>query len=128
MGYYLGIFLTIFPTISELYRQTNGLYKISCLLQNCNGFWRRGPLLFKLHCTKNWIYTNLLGANTVQKMQTRGKSKAKMVNTAAVSSQFNCGCKFEGKCGIYHLCPLHFFALKLHQLSKFGVNQFFVHC
>ena len=54
-------------------------------------------------------------------MQTRGKSKAKMVNTA-FACQFTWGCKFEGKCGIYHLCllfnlSLHFFAPNLH-----GVN------
>ena len=37
-----------------------------------------------------------------------------MVNTA-FACQFTWGCKFEGKCGIYHLCllfnlSLHFFA------------------
>ena len=44
-----------------------------------------------------------------------------MVNTA-FACQFTWGCKFEGKCGIYHLCllfnlSLHFFAPNLH-----GVN------
>ena len=36
-------------------------------------------------------------------MQTREKSIAKMINTA-FAYQFTWGCKFEGKCGIYHLC------------------------
>ena len=44
-----------------------------------------------------------------------------MVNTA-FARQFTWGCKFEDKCGIYHLCflfnlSLQFFALNLH-----GVN------
>ena len=39
-------------------------------------------------------------------------------------------CKFEGKCRVYHLCPL--FNLSLHffwsefALSKLGVKKFFV--
>ena len=42
----------------------------------------------------------------------------KMVN-AAFACQFTRGCKFEGKCTIYQLCPLfslslHFFAPNLH--------------
>ena len=42
----------------------------------------------------------------------------KMVN-AAIACQFTRGCKFEGKCSIYQLCPLfslslHFFAPNLH--------------
>ena len=49
-----------------------------------------------------------------KKVQTRSKSKAKMVNTA-FACLFTWGCKFEGKCGIYHLCltfnlSLQFFA------------------
>ena len=68
--------------------------------------------------TKNWIYTNLLGAHIMQKVQTRSKSKAKMVNTA-FAYLFTWGCKFEGKCGIYHLClifnlSLQFFVPNLH--------------
>ena len=80
------------------------------------------------HCTKNWIYTDLLSVNMVQKVQTRRKLKAKMVNTA-FACQFTWGCKFQGKCGIYHLCPL--FNLSLHflctkfALSKFSVNPIF---
>ena len=45
------------------------------------------------HYTKNWIYTNLLNVNMVQKVQTRRKLKAKMVNTA-FACQFTWGCKF----------------------------------
>ena len=71
-----------------------------------------------IHCTKNWIYTNLLVANMCKKVQTRGKSKAKVVNTA-FACQFTWGCKFGGKCDIYHLCllfnlSLHFFAPNLY--------------
>ena len=49
------------------------------------------------------------------------KSKAKMVNAAFVR-EFTWGCKFEGKCGINHLCPLfnlslHFFAQNLHLVN-----------
>ena len=29
-----------------------------------------------LHCTKNWIYTNLLGANMVQKSANEGEIKS----------------------------------------------------
>ena len=71
-----------------------------------------------IHCTKNYIYTYLLGENMVQKSANWGKLKAKMVNTTFVY-QFTRGCKFYGKCGIYHLCPLFnlslpFFAPNLH--------------
>ena len=45
-----------------------------------------------------------------KKCKLRSKSKAKMVNTA-FACQFTWGCKFEGKCGIYHLCLL-FISLK----------------
>ena len=53
-----------------------------------------------------------------KKVQTRRKSKAKMVNTA-FACKFTWGCKLESKCGIYHLCPLfilslHIFAPNLH--------------
>ena len=53
-----------------------------------------------------------------KKCKLRSKSKAKMVNTA-FACQFTWGCKFEGQCGIYHLClmfnlSLHFFAPNLH--------------
>ena len=53
-----------------------------------------------------------------KKVQTRRKSKAKMVNTT-FACKFTWGSKFESKCGIYHLCPLfnlslHFFAPNLH--------------
>ena len=63
--------------------------------------------------------------------QTRGKSKAKRVNTA-FACQFAWGCKFEGKCGIYHLCPLfnlslHFFAPNLHWVNLVWI-KFFVQC
>ena len=35
------------------------------------------------NCTKNWIYTNLLDAKIwCKKVQTRGNSKAKVINTA----------------------------------------------
>ena len=56
-----------------------------------------------------------------KKVQTRSKSKAKMVNTA-FARQFTWGCNFEGKCGIYHLCllfnlSLHFFAPILHWVN-----------
>ena len=48
-----------------------------------------------------------------KKVPARRKSKAKMVNTA-FAYRFTWGCKFVGKCGIYHLClwfnfSLHFF-------------------
>ena len=128
MGYYLGIFLTklTLPYRNFIDKQTVYIrFLIYCITAMVFG---AGATVVQVTLHKKLDLHKLLGANTVQKMQTRGKSKAKMVNTAAVSSQFNCGCKFEGKCGIYHLCPLHFFALKLHQLSKFGVNQCFVHC
>ena len=51
-----------------------------------------------------------------------------MVNTA-FACLFTWGCKFEGKCGIYHLClifnqSLQFFCTKF-ALSKFDVNQIF---
>ena len=70
---------------------------------------------------KNWIFTNLPGENMVQKVQTRWKSKAKTVNTA-FACQFTWSCKFEGKSGIYHLCPLfnlslHFFPPNLHLVN-----------
>ena len=63
-----------------------------------------------------------------KKVQTRCKSKAKMVNTA-LACQFTRSCKFEGKRAIYHLClifnlSLHFFCTKF-ALSKFDVNQIF---
>ena len=45
-----------------------------------------------------------------KKCKLGGKSEAKMVNTAFVF-QFTWGCKFKGKCGIYHLCPLFNFSL-----------------
>ena len=53
-----------------------------------------------------------------KKCKLRSKSKAKMVNTA-FAWQFTWGCKFEGQCGIYHLClmfnlSLHVFAPNLH--------------
>ena len=56
-----------------------------------------------------------------KKVQTRRKSKAKMVNTA-FACKFTWGSKFESKCGIYHLCPLfnlslHFFAPNLHWVN-----------
>ena len=56
-----------------------------------------------------------------KKLQTRSKSKAKMVNTA-FAFLFTWGCKFESKCGIYHLClifnlSLHFFAPNLHWVN-----------
>ena len=38
-----------------------------------------------------------------KKVQTRRKSKAKIVNIA-FAYRFTRGCKFVGKCGIYHLC------------------------
>ena len=59
----------------------------SCHAPTCE---RRSALV---HCTKNWIYTNLLGVNMVKKVQTRGKLKAKMVNTA-FACQVKWGCKF----------------------------------
>ena len=40
-----------------------------------------------------------------KKVQTKGKSKANMVNTA-FACYFTWGCKFQGKYGIYHLCSL----------------------
>ena len=56
-----------------------------------------------------------------KKCKVRSKSKAKIVNTA-FACQFTWGCKFEGKCGIYHLChlfnlSLHFFAPNLHRVN-----------
>ena len=56
-----------------------------------------------------------------KKVQTRRKSKAKMVNTA-FACKFTWGSKFESKCGIYHLCPLfnlslHFIAPNLHWVN-----------
>ena len=65
------------------------------------------------HFTKKCIYTNLLGANMVQRCANEGE----MVNTA-LACQFTWGCKLEGKCGIYDLRPLfnlglHFFAPNL---------------
>ena len=84
--------------------------------------------LLNFHCTKNWIYKNLPRANVVQKVKTSGKGKAKMVNTA-FAWQFTWGCKFEGKCSIYYLCPwfnrgVHFFCTKPVK-SKVGSNQIF---
>ena len=67
-----------------------------------------------LHKFTRWKY----GA---KKVQTRGKSKAKMVNTV-FACQFTWEYKLKGKCGIYHLCPLfnlslHLFASNLHWLN-----------
>ena len=45
-----------------------------------------------------------------------------MVNSA-FACQFRWGCKFEGKCGIYHLCPL--FNLSLHIFAAdFALSKF----
>ena len=66
-----------------------------------------------------------------KKLQTRGKSKAEMVNNA-FACQFTRGCKFEGKHVIYHLCPLfnlslHFFASNLHWVNLVYI-KFLVQC
>ena len=66
-----------------------------------------------------------------KKVQTRGKSKAEMVNNA-FACQFTRGCKFEGKRVIYHLCPLfnlslHFFAPNLHWVNLVYI-KFLVQC
>ena len=63
-----------------------------------------------------------------KKVKTSGKWKAKKLNNA-FAWQFTWGCKFEGKCSIYYLCPwfnrcVHFFCTKLVK-SKFGSNQIF---
>ena len=39
--------------------------------------WRARPKLPHKHCTKNWIYTNLLGVNMVQKSANYGEIKSK---------------------------------------------------
>ena len=44
-----------------------------------------------------------------------------MVNTA-FARQFTWGCKFEGKCGIYHLCLLFNLSLQFFALNLHGVN------
>ena len=85
--------------------------KGSVLIQN-----RRFSTARKIGFTQ--IYSVQIWCKTVQ---TRSKSKAKMVNTA-FACQFTWGCKFEGKCGIYHLCLLfnlsvHFFAPNLHWVN-----------
>ena len=64
-----------------------------------------------------------------KKVQTRRKSEAKMANQA-LAYQFTWGCKFVGKCGIYHLWPwfnltAHFFCT-IFALNKCGENQIFV--
>ena len=65
---------------------------------------------------------NLLMVNMVQKMQTTRKSKAKMVNTV-FATQFTSGCKFGGKRGSYHLCPLFDRSLDLF-CTIFAMSKF----
>ena len=63
-----------------------------------------------------------------KKVQTRRKSEAKMANQA-LAYPFTWGCKFVGKCGIYHLWPwfnltAHFFAPYLHWINLVKINFF----
>ena len=58
----------------------------------------------RYHCTKNWIYTNLLGANIVQKS----------ANEEEVKFKDGKYCKFVGKCAIYNLLICRLFNLSLH--------------
>ena len=74
--------------------------------------------------------TSFSWANTSKSREkkARRKSKAKMVNTA-IAYQFTWGCRFEGKCGIYHLCPWcnrSFIPIcPIFALSKFVGDQIF---
>ena len=78
--------------------------------------------LSNLFTARKIIFTHIYSVKIwCKKVQTRGKLKAKMVNTTFVC-QFTRGCKFYGKCGIYHLCPLFnlslpFFAPNLHRVN-----------
>ena len=70
------------------------------------------------------LQKNCSGQIWCKKVQTRRKSKPKMVIPHLHTSLH--GCKFEGKCGIYHLylnltlvCPL----CTIFALMKFDVNQ-----
>ena len=63
-----------------------------------------------------------------KKVQTRRKSEAKMANQA-LAYQFTRGCKFVGKCSIYHLWPwfnltAHFFAPYLHWINLVKIKFF----
>ena len=62
------------------------------------------------------------GKHGAKKGKTTRKSKAKMVNTV-FATQFTSGCKFGGKRGSYHLCPLFDRSLDLF-CTIFAMSKF----